>query len=221
TPVHQRRCRHRAADLPARHASVPLLRRLAAGGGPGRRRSARRRVRAAARTAGAEVLLLPALRAQSDGAHDPPRRRGGAAGGGGATPGAGRRGRLRRQSLLWRAAAGAAEGPRPRRRGGLHRDVLEGAVPRAAPRLARGAAAAGRAPPRRQAARGPAHERGVAYTPGAAFWVDDSGERTLRLSFSSVPGGKIDEGVRRLGEVVRAARRRPAHPVERVAAPTV
>src|SRR6266566_6587165 len=64
-------------------------------------------------------------------------------------------------------------------------------------------------------------ERGVAYTPGAAFWVDDSGERTLRLSFSSVPGGKIDEGVRRLGEVVRAARRRPAHPVERVAAPTV
>ena len=47
------------------------------------------------------------------------------------------------------------------------------------------------------------------------------GERTLRLSFSSVPGGKIDEGVRRLGEVVRAARRRPAHPVERVAAPTV
>src|SRR5439155_1697836 len=90
---------------------------------------------------------------------DPPRRRGGAAGGGGATPGAGRRGRLRRQSLLWRAAAGAAEGPRPRRRGGLHRDVLEGAVPRAAPRLARGAAAAGRAPPRRQAARGPAHER--------------------------------------------------------------
>src|SRR5438093_817871 len=64
-------------------------------------------------------------------------------------------------------------------------------------------------------------ERGVAYTPGAAFWVDDRGERTLRLSFSSVPGGKIDEGVRRLGEVVRAARRRPAHPVERVAAPTV
>ena len=67
-----------------------------------------------------------------------------------------------------------------------------------------------------------AHERGVAYTPGAAFWVDGSGERTLRLSFSSVPGGKIDEGVRRLGEVVRAARRRPsARPIERVAAPLV
>jgi len=65
-------------------------------------------------------------------------------------------------------------------------------------------------------------ERGVAYTPGAAFWVDGSGERTLRLSFSSVPAGKIDEGVRRLGEVIRTARKRPsAHPVERVAAPLV
>jgi 2-aminoadipate transaminase len=65
-------------------------------------------------------------------------------------------------------------------------------------------------------------ERGVAYTPGAAFWVDGGGERTLRLSFSSVPAAKIDEGVRRLGDVVRAARKRPrAHPVERVAAPLV
>lgn len=65
-------------------------------------------------------------------------------------------------------------------------------------------------------------ERGVAYTPGAAFWVDGSGERTLRLSFSSVPVAKIDEGVRRLGDVVRAERKRPAaHPVERVAAPLV
>lgn len=65
-------------------------------------------------------------------------------------------------------------------------------------------------------------ERGVAYTPGAAFWVDGGGERTLRLSFSSVPGGTIDEGVRRLSDVARAARKRPvARPVERVAAPLV
>ena len=65
-------------------------------------------------------------------------------------------------------------------------------------------------------------ERGVAYTPGAAFWVDGSGERTLRLSFSSVPAAKIDEGARRLGDVVRTERKRPAaHPVERVAAPLV
>jgi len=37
-----------------------------------------------------------------------------------------------------------------------------------------------------------------------------------------VPVAKIDEGARRLGEVVRAARKRPsAHPIERVAAPLV
>jgi DNA-binding transcriptional MocR family regulator len=52
--------------------------------------------------------------------------------------------------------------------------------------------------------------------------VDGSGERTLRLSFSSLPAGKIDEGVRRLGELVRTARKRPsAQPIERVAAPLV
>jgi 2-aminoadipate transaminase len=65
-------------------------------------------------------------------------------------------------------------------------------------------------------------ERGVAYTPGAAFWVNGSGERTLRLSFSSMPGGKIDEGVRRLGDLVRATRKRPVtQPVERIVAPLV
>jgi GntR family transcriptional regulator/MocR family aminotransferase len=65
-------------------------------------------------------------------------------------------------------------------------------------------------------------EHGVGYTPGAAFFVDGGGERTLRLSFSSVPAGKIDEGARRLGDVVRAARRRPVpDPLERVTAPTV
>lgn len=53
-------------------------------------------------------------------------------------------------------------------------------------------------------------ERGVAFTPGEAFFVDGSGEGTLRLSFSSVPASRIEEGVRRLAEVVRAAPRRPA-----------
>jgi GntR family transcriptional regulator/MocR family aminotransferase len=53
-------------------------------------------------------------------------------------------------------------------------------------------------------------DRGVAFTPGEAFFVDGSGERTLRLSFSSVPGNRIDEGVRRLAEAIRAALRRPA-----------
>ncbi|HET7875976.1 MAG TPA: PLP-dependent aminotransferase family protein [Methylomirabilota bacterium] len=50
-------------------------------------------------------------------------------------------------------------------------------------------------------------ERGVAYTPGNAFFVDGGGERTLRLSFSSVPLGQVEEGVKRLGEVIREAQR--------------
>jgi GntR family transcriptional regulator/MocR family aminotransferase len=66
-------------------------------------------------------------------------------------------------------------------------------------------------------------ERGVAFTPGAAFFLDEGGERALRLSFSSVPAERIDEGVRRLAEVVRGAlRRRPGRPApEAVAVPLV
>jgi len=52
-------------------------------------------------------------------------------------------------------------------------------------------------------------ERGVAFMPGSAFFMDGGGERTLRLSFSSVPPGRIDEGVRRLAETIKAVRRRP------------
>jgi GntR family transcriptional regulator/MocR family aminotransferase len=55
-----------------------------------------------------------------------------------------------------------------------------------------------------------AHERGVAFTPGSAFFVDGSGGETLRLSFSSVPVSRIDEGVRRLAEAIRAQQKRPA-----------
>ena len=50
--------------------------------------------------------------------------------------------------------------------------------------------------------------RGVAYTPGRPFFLD-GGERTLRLSFSSVSARKIDEGVRRLVETVKSAMKRP------------
>ena len=64
-------------------------------------------------------------------------------------------------------------------------------------------------------------ERGVAFTPGAAFFVDGSGEHTLRLSFSAVPGGRIDEGVRRLADVLRGHLRRSRRRVERVAVPVV
>ena len=52
-------------------------------------------------------------------------------------------------------------------------------------------------------------ERGVAFTPGAAFYSEGGGERSLRLSFSAVPFGQIEEGVRRLADTIRETRRRP------------
>jgi 2-aminoadipate transaminase len=52
-------------------------------------------------------------------------------------------------------------------------------------------------------------ERGVAFTPGNAFFSDGGGERALRLSFSAVPFGQIEEGVRRLADSIREAQRRP------------
>ena len=66
-------------------------------------------------------------------------------------------------------------------------------------------------------------ERGVAFTPGAVFFVDAGGERTLRLSFGAVRADRIDEGIKRLGEVIREAMKRPAPPpaLERAALPLV
>ncbi len=65
-------------------------------------------------------------------------------------------------------------------------------------------------------------ERGVAYTPGEAFFADgEAGEATLRLSFSAVPAARIDEGVRRLSEVIRDARRRPRAAAVAAAVPLV
>jgi GntR family transcriptional regulator/MocR family aminotransferase len=58
-------------------------------------------------------------------------------------------------------------------------------------------------------------ERGVSFTPGASFFIDATGARTVRLSFSSVPAGRIDEGVRRLADVIRDAQRRPRRVMER------
>jgi GntR family transcriptional regulator/MocR family aminotransferase len=51
--------------------------------------------------------------------------------------------------------------------------------------------------------------RGVAFTPGNAFFVDGGGEQTLRLSFSALPAHQIDEGIRRLADVIGEAERRP------------
>jgi len=66
-------------------------------------------------------------------------------------------------------------------------------------------------------------ERGVAFTPGDVFFGDGGGGgRTLRLSFSAVAGGRIDEGVRRLAETIKDERRRPRRrAVERAAVPVV
>jgi 2-aminoadipate transaminase len=47
-------------------------------------------------------------------------------------------------------------------------------------------------------------ERGVAYVPGAPFFVDGTGARTMRLTFAKETADAITEGVRRLGQVVRA-----------------
>jgi 2-aminoadipate transaminase len=54
-----------------------------------------------------------------------------------------------------------------------------------------------------------AHARGVTFTPGNAFFVDGGGERTLRLSFSSLPLAQVGEGTRRLADAIRDQARQP------------
>lgn len=46
-------------------------------------------------------------------------------------------------------------------------------------------------------------EKGVAYVPGYAFYVDGGGYNTMRLNYSFPPVEKIQEGIKRLAEVVR------------------
>ena len=48
-----------------------------------------------------------------------------------------------------------------------------------------------------------AGEEGVVFLPGPIFFAAGGGERDMRLSFSAVPAGRIEEGVRRLSRVVR------------------
>ncbi len=65
-------------------------------------------------------------------------------------------------------------------------------------------------------------QRGVGFTPGTAFFLDEAGERTLRLSFSSVPSARIDDGVRRLAEAIKDMRRQPRpRRAERAGVPVV
>ncbi|AZV76598.1 PLP-dependent aminotransferase family protein [Parasedimentitalea marina] len=46
---------------------------------------------------------------------------------------------------------------------------------------------------------------GVAFVPGSAFFADKSGENTIRLSFSCSDEAQINEGIMRLGQVIRGA----------------
>ena len=48
-------------------------------------------------------------------------------------------------------------------------------------------------------------DRKVAFVPGPPFFADGSGRNTLRLAFSRIADGDIDEGIRRLAQVVAAA----------------
>jgi 2-aminoadipate transaminase len=64
-------------------------------------------------------------------------------------------------------------------------------------------------------------ERLVIYVAGTAFFVDGTGGNYLRLSFSLPTVDRIEEGVRRLSEVVKAelSRRQPAAPAARPVGP--
>lgn len=46
-------------------------------------------------------------------------------------------------------------------------------------------------------------EAGVAYVPGAAFFVDGSGANTMRLTFAKEPDDRMKDGIARLAAVVR------------------
>lgn len=46
-------------------------------------------------------------------------------------------------------------------------------------------------------------ERNVAFVPGQEFFPDGSGRNTMRLNFSNADPEKIEEGIRRMGEVLR------------------
>jgi 2-aminoadipate transaminase len=48
-------------------------------------------------------------------------------------------------------------------------------------------------------------EAGVAYVPGAPFFISGAHAHTLRLSFVTVPPAKIEQGVKALGAVLREA----------------
>jgi DNA-binding transcriptional MocR family regulator len=50
-----------------------------------------------------------------------------------------------------------------------------------------------------------AREKKVAYVPGRPFYPGDEGHAQIRLSYSRVAEDVIDEGIRRIGEVLKTA----------------
>jgi 2-aminoadipate transaminase len=52
-------------------------------------------------------------------------------------------------------------------------------------------------------------EEKVAFVPGASFYPRGGGERTCRLNFSYAGPDMIDEGIRRLGSVIKRKLVRP------------
>jgi 2-aminoadipate transaminase len=50
-----------------------------------------------------------------------------------------------------------------------------------------------------------ARERKVAYVPGRPFYPDDDGHAQIRISYSRVADELIDEGIRRIGAVLKTA----------------
>ena len=46
-------------------------------------------------------------------------------------------------------------------------------------------------------------EQRVAFVPGGAFYADGSNRNTLRLSFSCASEAQIDEGIARIGRLLR------------------
>ena len=147
-----------------------------------------------------------------------------AAGRRGPPPGADRRGRLRRQPLLRRAPAAAAQGRSTARARHLHRHVLQDPVPRAAAGLARGAAARSSSGCRRPSSwptctRAPLHPGGgapllraaAARPPRQRAWPRSTARRRALLlgvaAAAHAGRGDVDGAAGRLLAAAHAARR--------------
>jgi 2-aminoadipate transaminase len=46
-------------------------------------------------------------------------------------------------------------------------------------------------------------EHNVAFVPGTEFYPDGSGKNTMRLNFTNATSADIEQGIKRLGEVLK------------------